>query len=82
MSELSEEESEGDRYFASLHFPSEDLAVVTNGRGSLHILETGDRATTQSWLVISFFSSVFVSLMSTSIYFQPCFLYDRGTRVM
>lgn len=50
MSELSEEESEGDRYFASLHFPSEDLAVVTNGRGSLHILETGDRMTTQSWL--------------------------------
>lgn len=61
LSRSSEDGSEEDgvssgQYYASVHFPSADLAVVTNGQGSLHILETGDRTTTQSWLV-SFESS-------------------------
>lgn len=49
--EVSEDDkAENLHYFASVCFPSSDLAVVGNGQGSLHILETGDRSTTQSWL--------------------------------
>ncbi|KAG7158887.1 NudC domain-containing protein 1-like, partial [Homarus americanus] len=61
VSRSSEEGSEEDgagsgQYHASVHFPSHDLAVVNNGQGSLHILETQDRTLTHSWLV-SFESS-------------------------
>ncbi|XP_064101121.1 nudC domain-containing protein 1-like [Macrobrachium nipponense] len=49
--EVSEDDkAENLHYFASVCFPSSDLAIVGNGQGSLHILETGDRSTTRSWL--------------------------------
>ncbi|XP_076060975.1 nudC domain-containing protein 1 isoform X2 [Oratosquilla oratoria] len=38
-------------YTLSLAFPTEDLAVVSNGQGMLSILETKDRTQSQSWLV-------------------------------
>ncbi|KAK8752075.1 hypothetical protein OTU49_011938 [Cherax quadricarinatus] len=51
--EEDNEENEGSsgHYHASVHFPSSEMAVVNNGQGSLHILETGDRKVTQSWLL-------------------------------
>lgn len=48
--ETNEDKFDNSHYFASVYFPSSDLAVVTNGLGSLHVLETGDRTTTHSWL--------------------------------
>nr|XP_045606302.1 nudC domain-containing protein 1-like isoform X1 [Procambarus clarkii] len=38
-------------YQASVHFPSSDVAVVNTGQGALHVLETGDRNITHSWLL-------------------------------
>ncbi|CAL4065743.1 unnamed protein product, partial [Meganyctiphanes norvegica] len=37
-------------YNPSFHFPSADLAIATNGCGTLHLLETGDRNNTNTWL--------------------------------
>ncbi|XP_068215028.1 nudC domain-containing protein 1 [Palaemon carinicauda] len=45
-----DDKTENLHYFASVCFPSPDLAVVGNGQGKVHILETGDRSTTRSWL--------------------------------
>lgn len=73
MSRISEEGGEEDgvnngQYYASVHFPSSDLAVVTNGQGSLHILETGDRTTTQSWLVRNSFDKFRLQKLSGKTY--------------
>ncbi|KAK3880755.1 hypothetical protein Pcinc_014768 [Petrolisthes cinctipes] len=48
-----EEDEGGAQYHATVSFPGADLALVSNGRGSLHLLHTADRTTptTHSWRV-------------------------------